>query len=219
MPSLSEVSAPYWDDKPLAIVAGGPSLKHFDFDQLRPFHVLAVKGSMFDLPWADAGFGIDMPRLVEWINDKKFDGVKMPIYWAMPDKWQGSRQTIKMPDNVIPLLRETAVRMSDDPTMVYSGGSSGFSALNVALLKRAKHVALFGYDYTIMRGSHHNEQHYRDKRNVGENSWRDWAANFKPVAKTLAGRMDIVNGSKHSKITAFPTMSPNEAVIWLHERG
>ena len=52
-----KIGKPFWDDKPVAVVAGGPSLVDFDFEQLRGAHVLAVKGSMFDIPWADAGFG------------------------------------------------------------------------------------------------------------------------------------------------------------------
>ena len=41
---------------------GGPSLIDFDFEQLRGATILAVKGSIFNIPWADAGFGMDMVR-------------------------------------------------------------------------------------------------------------------------------------------------------------
>src|SRR5262245_47125888 len=88
-----------WSDKPCAIVAGGPSLIGFDFAKLQPFHVLAVKASIFDLKFADAGFGLDMPRYMEWVDNNKFAGTTMPIYWAVERNY-GPIDQRPQPDNV-----------------------------------------------------------------------------------------------------------------------
>src|SRR5262249_22760879 len=83
MDVYGKVTRPYWDDKPVAIVGGGPSLMNFDFNEVRGEHVLAVKGSIFDIPWADAGFGLDMPRYNEW--RERLAGLHARIYWAVPE--------------------------------------------------------------------------------------------------------------------------------------
>ena len=43
MEGYGKIKQPFWDDKPVAVVGGGPSLSDFDFEQLRGAHVLAIK--------------------------------------------------------------------------------------------------------------------------------------------------------------------------------
>ena len=53
-----KINKPFWDDKPVAVIGGGPSLLDLNYEELRGAHVLAVRTSIFDIPWADAAFGV-----------------------------------------------------------------------------------------------------------------------------------------------------------------
>ena len=144
MDTYGKISKPYWDDKPVAIVGGGPSLVGFDFERLRGAHVLAVKGSIFDIPWADAGFGLDMPRYHEWRD--KLANVQSRVYWAVPED-QLQKTGAPPSKNVTFLKRLPGENLSDDPSEIYGGGTSGFGAVQICLHKHAKTIVLFGYDY------------------------------------------------------------------------
>lgn len=183
-PKYGTIKAPWWDDKPVAIIGGGPSLKDFDFERLRDrFYVLAVKASMFDIPWADAGFGLDMPRYKEWRD--RLPNLQMRVYWAVPDDQYDDDGVGKPPGkNVTYLHRLEGANMNTDPSYIYGGGTSGFGALQVALHKKARRIVLFGYDYVgkyhdqQQDGFRHNDQHYARRRAQNFANWSAWAEAF-----------------------------------------
>ena len=234
---FGRVEAPYWDDKPVAIVAGGPSLAGFDFERLRAIgcHVLAVKGSIFDLPWADAGFGIDRPRLVEWWD--RFDTeVTMPIYYGLDPDWLATVNR-RLPRTMIALKRLRGNALPENDGEVYSGGTSGFGAFGIIKLKRARRVVAFGYDYggappvveekvskrgRVLRrevpakGWRHNDKHYIRPRSQSAQQWTEWAAVYDEIAPPLAtAGVEVVNASPHSNVTAFPRCSVEDGVALL----
>jgi len=217
---FEQITAPWWDDKPVAIVGGGHSLVGFDFDSLKEFYVVAVKATMFDLPWATAGIGLDAPRYMEWAA--RFKTLSFPVYWAAPAN--GGNKTVLMAgtekaDNVRFIQRVAGVnRLSDDPSFVYGGGTSSFAALGLTVLKRAKWIGLFGLDYNAGtdQNFHRNEQHYIKQRIQNGANWKLWASyydNIKDQLDTLG--VKVINGSPNSSITAFPRMNPDVAVACL----
>ncbi len=183
-----------------------------DLEQLRGrCHVIAVKASMFDLPWADCGAGIDFPRFREWIP--KFNQMTMPIYWGMdPEMWRKTDQV--KPPCVTFLRRLDGFDVSDNPAQVYSGGTSGCTAIGVAVLKRAKHIFLFGYDYKPAGDtSHHNDQHYGTKRTQNPQYWSNWARSYRELVPKLAKRgITVTNVSPQSAIECFPKVTFAEAL-------
>jgi len=225
-----EVAAPWWDDGPVAIVAGGPSLRGFDWDQLgdlqaKGCHILTVKGSIFDIPWADAGFGLDMPRFEEW----RLRLAELPtrVYWAVPV--EHAVVTSRPSDNMVFLKRIAGEAISTDPTMIFSGGTSGFGALQLAILKHAKRIVLFGFDYNPnVTGIHahnkrnmsfrHNDSHYSKRRAQNVVNWRNWAGSFNAFRPFCERRgIEVINASEHSAITAFPRVSHDAAINKLRE--
>lgn len=219
MSVFGKIEAPYWDDKPCAIVAGGLSLRGFDLERLRPYHVLAVKGSIFDMPWAAAGFGLDLPRYLEWEHERKFKNISFPVYWAVDDV-HNTREVLakKKSDCVVFVKRLQGEKLSGDSGTIYNGGSSGFGALQIAWLKKAKHIVLFGYDYANPPSSggmvkHHNDQHYSQKRQAIPASWAAWATYFQHVVSPLnAAGVQVLNASPDSAITAFKKCTTDEAL-------
>lgn len=210
----------------MIIVAYGTSLAGLDLNRLQGLgHVLAVKGALFDIPWADAGFGLDMPRLREW-KDRLKD-VTMPVWWAVPDEFDRTDYpTVRF------LRRERGEILSSDPGMIHSGGSSGFGALSFAVLTHAREIVLFGFDYApveiivarnrrgapklIGMGWHSNEDNYGQKRHQWPMNWQKWSEAFSAVKPDLDRRgVHVVNASPNSLITAFEKMTHDEAIEYL----
>ena len=81
MKEFDHVQEPWWNDRPIIIIGYGASLKDQDISRLKGLgYVIAVKGMMFDIDWADVGFGIDLPRLREWTD--RFANLPFPVWWA-----------------------------------------------------------------------------------------------------------------------------------------
>jgi hypothetical protein len=220
-----KVGRPYWDDKPVAIVGGGTSLKGFDFEQLRGAHVLAIKGSMFDMPWADAGFGLDMPRYREW-KDKLAALEGMRVYWAVPED-QLDAAGPPPAKNVTFLRRLVGENISLDPSEIYGGGTSGYGGMQIAFLKRSKEIVLFGFDYESptygtaeqIGEVRHNDQHYEKKRAQNAENWEMWANNFAMFVPYLAERgIKVWNACPASRINSLPKCTLEDGVAILHRQ-
>lgn len=208
---FGKVEGPWWDDKPVAIVGAGPSLKGFDYERLRGrAYVLAVKSAIFEIPWADAGTGIDAPRYMEWTE--RLRETSMPIYWAA----SGVHALAALP-NVTFLHRLESDGMTGDLGALSGGGSSGYAAVNLAVHKRARRIALFGFDYDGVKDEWHaNEKHYRNPRNQSVLKYRQWARRFEQLAPILKAKgVELVNACPNSAIDAFPRMDIETAVAWL----
>ena len=197
------VTGPALGDAPVAIVAGGRSLDGFDMSRLNgPWHVVAVKGSIFDLPFASCGVGLDWARLIEW--REQLEAAPFPIYWGVAGaKWLSDG--FPLGPNVT-LLRKTGdYGFSKDPALIHGGGTSGFCALSLAVMLGARRIVLFGYDYRLHERMHHNDAHYREVRHQRSEYWRNWARSYSNVAPQLAALgVEVVNASAQSEITAFP---------------
>jgi hypothetical protein len=206
MEAYGKVSKPYWDDRPVAVVAGGPSLRGFDFERLRGAHVLAVNGEIFNIPWADAAFGLDMPRFVEW--RERLTDQRSRIYWAVPEDQLDGPPPSK---NITFLRRLQGEALSENPSeIIYSGGTSGFGALGcgalqVCLHKRAKRIVLFGYDYD-------DDGRHNDKRRA---SWEAWARHFEVYVPLLTARgISVMNACPTSAIRCFQRVTLDDGVSW-----
>lgn len=210
-----EVTGPLWSDKPVAIVANGPSLKGFDYERLRGLcYILAVKGAIFDIPFADAGYGVDAPRYLEWTN--KLADVKFPVYWGA----SGVHKLEKFP-HVTFLKRSDGDPPSTRPGWITSGGTSGWSAINLALFKHPRQIVLFGFDYCGGPGDewHCNEQHYMRKRNQNNSKWSNWSKRFEFLLPELnRQKIEVLNASPVSTIPFFKKVTIDEAVEWLESK-
>lgn len=220
IPEFEKIGWPYWDGaKPTAIVGNGSSLKGFDLARLRSrFHVLAVKGAMFNIPWADAGFGLDLPRYHEW--RMMLNTVTYPVYWAVPvdqDKHVNDPRLVGEGPHApcVKFVRRIDLSdLSDDPMAIMSGGSSGFGALNVAYLKRASRIVLLGFDYDGDVRGFADTRAYIAPRDQDENRWKSWSKNFDKVKRRLeTARIRVINASPQSRIPTFEKMDIESALI------
>jgi hypothetical protein len=206
MDVYGKITKPFWDDRPVAIVGGGPSLVGFDFERLRGAHVLAVKGAIFNIPWADAGFGLDAPRYAEWRD--RLGEVQSRVYWAMPEEQKVGPAPSK---NVTLLKRRNGQELSDDPSEIYGGGTSGFGAMQICIHKKAKQIILFGFDYD---GEVEKDQKRREQSLI---NWRKWARHFEVYVPYLTQRgIRVVNACPTSTIACFQKTTLDDGVTILH---
>jgi hypothetical protein len=224
MDAYGKITKPFWEDKPVAIIGGGPSLVGFDFERLRGAHVLACKGSIFDIPWADAGFGLDMPRYHEWRD--KLSNVQCRVYWAVPEE-QLAKTGPPPSKNITFLRRLEGQNVSSDPSEIFGGGTSGFGSMQICIHKRARSIVLLGFDYDggneVERENaggqfRHNDQHYIKRREQNWANWRDWAKHFEVYVPYLnAHGISVVNACPHSAIECFQKMTLDDGVALLHK--
>lgn len=210
---FGRVSEPFWDEKPVAILGGGPSLRGFDFERLKGrFHVLAVNGTIFDVPWAAAGFSLDRLAMREWWP-RFCAEVQMPLHFAVPNPWLLNIEGTPAP-NMLFYRRVARASFIKNRGEIASGGTSGFGAVNLAWLKGARKIVLFGFDYGATEGGwHHNPQHYAFEYRQVDANWQKWARNFHNVARRLtAEKVEVINASPLSRITAFPKMTIDEVL-------
>ena len=203
MDVYGKINKPFWDDKPVAVVGGGPSLSDFDFERLRGAHVLAVKRSIFDIPWADAGFALDYCR-------DKLATMQSRIYWAVRENQLASAGPPSK--NITLLKRMDGQRLSDDPGVIYGGGTSGFGALQVCIHKRAKQIVLFGFDYD---GSSNAPTGFGQEKRRAQNAanWAAWAEHFRVYVPYLTAHgISVVNASPLSAITCFQKVALQDGV-------
>jgi hypothetical protein len=194
-----KISKPLWDEKPVAVIGGGSSLIDFDFEKLRGAHVLAVK--RLDIPWADAGFGLDYCR-------DKLESVQSRIYWAVREE-AGEPPTQR---NVTMLKRLDGQQVSDDPGVIYGGGTSGFGALQICIHKRAKQIVLFGFDYDGTSGATNGAGQERKRAQAAAN-WAAWSEHFRVYVPYFSQHgIQVVNACPSSAISCFQKVALQDGI-------
>jgi hypothetical protein len=134
----------------------------------------------------------------------------MPLYLAVPESYKA-----RPISNAIYLtrVRSHPEVLSTDPTEIEGGRNSGFGAVNLALLKSAKIIYLFGYDYGT---SVYCPERYEHKPPDNEKHWPAWAVLYDGIAGQLkAAGVIVINASPRSTITAFPKVSIEKALLDL----
>lgn len=200
---LGRIGAAGWGERPVAIVGGGPSLKGFDVERLRRFTVLAVNGSIFDIPWADHGFSLDRRAMRAWWP--KLRTLKIPVTFAVPDCWLVNFASPPTPNmGFVRRVKGTVFHPSGE--RISGGGTSGYGALQLAWLKGARRIVLFGFDCRQTAGAWHaDERHYSFPQAQDPAKWAEWAANFDDAAWYLnRDGVEVINASPESAIAAFP---------------
>lgn len=217
---FAPIGPPYWDDRPVAIVGAGPSLKGFDFNRLRgPWHVLAIKQKYLDLPFACAIFGLDL----NWIRNYGVQVVAsgIPTYFALPEEEDlPERLTPPEVPGALYLKRQRKGDLfSTALDTVNHCGNSGFGGHNLAVLKRAKHIVLFGFDYST-DGHDKPEQYPWSPPGHNARYWPQWAISYGKVADQLKSLGVItVNASVNSQMHAFPKVNLDDGINLLQGDG
>lgn len=198
-----------WVDRPVYIIGGGPSLVGFDFKRIRGLGVLVgVNRSAFI---ADTDVLVTLDRMFarNFRDDvaRFVDSGKEAVLAMVPNE-----------DTHEPISGATYVTarrnrgLSDDPRDL-RGVNSGYAALGLAYLRRAKEIALLGFDFQWTGGKSHFHSGYRWQNKNAHRMLNRWATDFELAGQQLAEiGANVVNyvGPQGSMVKAFPVQSLGE---------
>jgi hypothetical protein len=185
-----EADAEAWQS--CCIVGSGPSLIGFDFERFRQRTVLAVNDAALYVAWAAAIFTCDH----RWLRSRIGTICRLPgeKFVAIPECHEDLQHY-----SCLTYLRRSHIQgLSEDPGRVAVGGCSGYGALNLAMLKGARLIELYGFDLTPGRAfqSEHTEDISR---------YQSWAREFRFTLPILRKRgISVLNMSRDSAIEVFP---------------
>lgn len=175
-------------------IASGPSLTQEDVDFCK-----------------DTGAKIyavnDCYRMARWANY---------VYAADPEWWDAHAEAVGYlgaeawtcnPDsaqkyNLNYIRADSRLLWSGDPTVVASGGNSGFQTINLAVLHGATKVVLLGYDMQLgVKGKKHWFGDHPPGVDRGSN-YGDWLARMRKAAPMIP--VPVFNCSRDTAIDCFP---------------
>lgn len=205
---FAEVSEPWWDDRPLLIVGGGPSLAGRDLSRLRERgRVLGINRVPADTP-CDACFSIDRTFIEQWADRMaEWATAGLEVYAAVGSDYDGPIAL-----GVRYLERVQGSALSTDPRRVTNGLNSGYGAINVATLKRAADIVLLGFDLHTTGRTEPAHWHagYPWHARSAEIYFDRWAKRFEEIANSLPPGTRIRNANPRSAIRCFPFTSYEE---------
>ena len=205
-----EIAAPYWNKRPVVLVAGGSSLSGFDFGRLAELDawLVGINESIFYAPRCDCGVSVDR-RFVE----KRFDRLQEKIAGGM--EMVAACGDGHRCDGMTVLTRRLTNRLSDRPTEIITCGTSGYGALNIAYLKRARRILLLGFDYSH-DGAHYYPDYEWHRPPKRADCWHFWAKFYSSTKAQLdAAKVEVFNASPGSTITAFPRGTIDQGLTWV----
>lgn len=193
---------PFWRPEPLFTgdtvfcLAGGPSLRDFDFASLAGKRVIAVNEAIKSYPAADI--------LYFW-DDTWFVRNQALVHYRAGLTVTGSRMAAQQCERLRYIELQADAPLEAGAQAVRKGRSSGHTAIALAVACGASRVVLLGYDMRTVDGRSHFHDAYsaRDEaRMAGE-----WIPAFKGWAKDAkkAG-VAIVNATPGSALKEFPAV-------------
>ena len=208
------------------IVGSGPSVKAVDPSDIlnSGAHVIAVNGAIEWLGGADSWFTLDpsVKNIHRMIN--RVEGVK---YYAAVD----TKNRRKIPPGVTILNRlsnpPVRSRFKDTPQYWFlrwgcrtglcetpssvNSGNSAYGALGLAYHWKPEKILLLGVDGST-------------EGRVDGNGPPDFSLDHLPVLFKTANKqlqknnIQVMNGSKDSKVTCFPRVTPREGLKWIKQK-
>lgn len=197
------MSVPHqWPGETVVCIASGPSLTDADVNLCRGrARVIVVNDNYLKAPWADLLYACDF----RWWDAHK--GV--PGFAG--EKWSIDRRA-KEEYGIRRIEGKNEPFFSMDPTRIHNGRSSGFQAINLALLMGAAHVLLIGYDMQRTDG----HAHWFGNHPAGLATTRDYSNFIEAFNKTKkqVEKMGspIVNCTRKTVLKCYPQMDLAEAL-------
>lgn len=192
---MSASDHPGWAE--VVCIASGPSLTPQDCERVRrwreaaPGRAVIVVNTTFRLaPWADVLYAMD----AAWWN-AHIDEVRRTFRGRMINPWREMRGVER-------------VRFEHRR-------NSGAGAISLAAHWGARRIVLLGYDCQRTGGqAHWHGDHPKGLGNAG--TIDRWPAIFARLAKSLAGRVTVINATRETALTCFERRSLSEALGDVH---
>jgi len=158
------------------VVGGGPSLKGFDFNKLKELTTIVVNSAIMDVPDPDY-FITSCPGYCKTVVKNNFFGKSAHSIIVISEvnrRWFATKPYVSKFDQWIRPSRGDGVLGLDFDNFAV-GGSSGFAAMQYAVLAGYKKIYLLGIDVNIRGG----KQHYHDRYTLMYDEVRHWQDCFR----------------------------------------
>ena len=200
-----------FEGQAVAIVAGGPSLRGFDWTRLVGARCIAINRAYEVVPCAE----------VLWWSDARFWRHHREGIEAHPAAWKATCHLNYAPADNLPewvtqyRMTETA-GFDPDVRCLRSGNNSAYASMHLAAHLGARRLVLLGVD---MRHGPAGETHFHDGHGLPH--LQDTLTNymvpyFGTLAAPLAERgIEVINGSEQSALTVWPRCSIEEGLACL----
>jgi len=201
---VDEIPDKPWAGKRCFIIGGGKSLKGFNFDVLKGENVIAINKAVEYAPFAEVMFSLDA-RLYKWYKGLGGEGLEIDarqnynLYRGLR-VWGDSKEAHFENDVLLVKLRGRNGLADSLRDGIYTGGNSGYAALQLAVCLGANPIYLLGYDMD-KKGNFHSGY----PTPGGDPLVRGWIEGMNRLAiKLKAAGIQVVNLNPKSKLKCFP---------------
>jgi hypothetical protein len=193
---FGRVSPPYWANETVYCLGGGPSLANFDFGQLVGRIVVAVNNAVYHYRASAAVVSVDNTWIERNASTLAF-GFAGEIVLGVPEE----QEPVDLPVTWLRWKQRPGLSLNTE--VLQSPSTSGYAAVNYAVLKGAKQIVLLGYDYC--QPGEHWYPPYEWQSGADEGLYAIWAKQYNSMLPTLNSLgVEIWNSNPNSQIKAFP---------------
>lgn len=196
-----------WPGETVVVAAPGPSLSREVCDRCRAYRAIAVQDAWRLMPWADVLYGCDSKWWRHHNGAPDFAGER----WASHGTTSNDNAELAGAYGLHLVAGRSGATFSTDPRILHYGFSSGFQAVNLAILFGATRIVLIGFDMRIVDGRAHYFGDHPPPL-LRRTNYGAFAARFVEAAKRLPPGVEIVNATPGSALTCFP-MVPLDEVL------
>ena len=194
---LERIAPRGWTD--CLVAATGPSLTAAVAAQCHGSRILAVNDAYRRLPFADVLYAGDADWWEVHGGCPGFAGEK----WTAHHRRGNDKAAIADRYGLRVVAGADGEGFSRDPARIHYGGSSGFQAINLALLFGAQTIRLVGFDMRVPAGQprHFFGNHPAPLHNVSK--YEHFLGAFRAAARRLPAGVRIINCTPGSALTCF----------------
>ncbi len=194
------------------VAAPGPSLTEEVAARCRGLHVIAVNRAYLRVPWADVLYVGDRDLIEAFDGFQDFTGEK----WTAHEPRLNNKALVaeRYGFNLVAGPRQVdEPGFSLNPARIHYGNSSGFQAINLAILFGATEIRLVGFDMRTPQPSQrrHFHEDYPDPT-MNQSTYEHFLPAFYLAARSLPEHIHIVNCTAGSALRCFPMGELEEAV-------
>lgn len=202
------------DSKPLAgkrvfCLAGGPSLKGFDFSLLNNEFTIGIN-RVYEVFNSNILFAMDI-RFYNWIKQGKYGEEALKAFndYKNLKVWVDLNNTAFGDDNIFYLRSGQRYGYSTNLKNFYHGNNSGYGAIQLAIALGSREIYLLGYDMGFNQKQGEKIQtHWHDghpTQATSEKTIKCFMAGFNRLSTILEGTgIKIINLNPKSNIRVFP---------------
>lgn len=192
------------------LVAGGPSLRGFDWSRLRGKHVIAINKAYKALPEAEVLYWSDW-RFYDW-NRQGIGQHRAIRKITALRKWDKDH-AYDLKRDPIEIWRFTGLQGLDrNAGCLRHGNNAGYAAINLSVHLGAHRIYLLGYD---MRGAGDGALHWHEEHPVPtpERAFQNFAHYFSALVEPLRHMgIEVWNLSPVTMLTCFPMKEADDVL-------